>query len=236
MRVIAFIICMWVTFNTTGNSCIPSNIDSLKYEEALTAIQHCKADSPFSFYAKSGDMNYAAGLNTKAIIAYENARLLNSNHTLVNQNLIRCYTNTDNPAKELIINDLNSKKHLFFNPKSANTWTVLSLLLWLVFMVYVLRTFKLKKPLLKAFLASGFIAFIFSLMAYYSLESAPIGIVIKDNSGCKEFSSETSENISVLNEGYKLEIIEAGLDWCKVQLATNKVCWIKTENIEVIDI
>ncbi|GEM_PF-2621490 len=234
MRIITFIIALFSSFSSFNQGCIPLNIDSLGHEEALEAISHCKADSPFSYYAKSGDIYYKSGMNTKAIIAYENARSFNSANVQVNQNLITSYSNTNNAAKELIINDLNSKKHTFFNPKLANVWMVLSLIFWVVIILAFLRELRFKKPLPKPYMVAGLLALLFSILTFYSLESAQIGIVTSDDTGCKEFSSETAKNTSVLNSGYKLEVLESGPDWSKVKLATNKICWVRTGNLELI--
>jgi len=48
------------------------------------------------------------------------------------------------------------------------------------------------------------------------------------------FTVETAENFSVVNAGYKLEIIEFGEDWCRVRLATNKAGWVQTRYVEII--
>ena len=211
-----------------------NEIDSLDHTAALAALETYKTENPFGYWAKKGDLYALNNQTTEAIICYETARLFNSGSSAINKNLEICYSKTTNAAKELMIDDLNSFRHKFFNPKSSNFWAFSALIFWLIFIFSVLRIVGFKKPLAKFWLFSGVLAFILSVLAYNSLNKGLYAIVTQDSTGCKMFTVETAENFSVVNAGYKLEIIEFGEDWCRVRLATNKAGWVQTRYVEII--
>lgn len=193
--------------------------------------QSTLSDSSFSKEIEQGDINFQNSNYGNAILHYERARKYDSTNQDLLRNLKSAYLETNNRANVLIIEDIYSYGHYLSNPRYRDLWailSILSLLFWGVFKVLSResRTLnRLKSSLLISFLICS------SITIYAFKTDKEFGIVMENNLNVYETTSGISTTISVLNSGYKVEIIKTIDEWTKITLATGKTGWVINDNL-----
>lgn len=218
-------------------NCDLNDIDSLEAPEAISLLENCtEVENKYMHHIKLGDSYFRNNDLAMAILNYEKARTYCTSDEYLNVNLTSAYTQTNNGAKTLIISEIQSAKHTLASPHLRDYWAVLSLILVLICIYLLYKRSELNSSLVTKLrpLVLG-ITVCFLAMAIYSLSlEEQQAVVMSDAVSVYESTSGTTDAISVLNSGYKLEVIELSGDWARVKLATNQKVWVKRDVLAFI--
>ena len=98
-----------------------------------------------------------------------------------------------------------------------------------------IKTYSLKKKFFTVSMFSLFLA-IFSLsLAYYSNKTLIVeAVLMQANAYIKSAPSNQSEDLFILHEGTKVQVIEIFNDWTKIKLSDGMIGWLENKAIEKI--
>ncbi len=191
-------------------------------------------------YYNIANCYYKLGLNSKSILFYEKALKIDSNDKETNFNLdflntqlIDQINNVDNISLFIIFDKV-------LHYLSCNQLVNISLLFfWVlilfIFVISITKKIKVKNLFFSLSLISFFFSLIFFILAivnFYTIKD--YAILIPSNIYIKSAPSIQSEDLFMLHEGVKMELIDNFDSWSKIKLYNGMTGWIKTEYVEVI--
>ena len=124
----------------------------------------------------------------------------------------------------------------------ANTWSIVFvILIWLVFMSAGFYVISYSSGLKKISFISGIVLTIFTITTYlmsarsYSISHVEEqAIVISSSVYVKSSPDEKGNDLFILHEGTKVEILEPFEGWKKIRIANGTIGWLKLNEIEKI--
>jgi SH3-like domain-containing protein len=75
---------------------------------------------------------------------------------------------------------------------------------------------------------------IFGIASHSLSTEKPNAILMEMNAYVKSAPSMQSEDLFILHEGAKVEVIEIFKDWTKIKLSDGMIGWLKTDDLERI--
>ncbi len=212
--------------------------DALKYYEELISEGY---SSPELFY-NAANTCYRLNLTGKAIYYYEKAKLLRPNDDDINYNLELARLRVKNlPPEVPKIFPVRIFKKVVFS-MSYKFWGVVSLLLFVLFLVFTYHYFTAVSSRLKkiSFLSSIFILFFsintFIFMQYQlnRINNHNNAVIIKPEINAKSSPDDSSSDLFKIYEGYKAEIETKSDNWYEIKLTDGRKAWVKKDDLMIM--
>lgn len=125
------------------------------------------------------------------------------------------------------------------NSFSANTWAIISLIIFALFLAclfiyFTTRTRFIKKSMFFSciiFLVVIICSFTISAQKYNYIKSQNEGIIISPTITVKSSPSSTSVDLFVLHEGSKVKVLDKANEWEKIKIANGSIGWIPSSTL-----
>jgi tetratricopeptide (TPR) repeat protein len=177
-----------------------------------------------------------------AILYFEKARLLDPSDKDIDFNL--------ELARSFIVDKINAVPEVFFvtwlkwlrNCMSANGWAIFSTATFLLFLsLFLLYLLSGKLFLKKLGFWMGVVMLLFALTSFvmgYQLKWAQqaknSAIIFTPSVTLKSSPSESGNNLFILHEGTKVEILDEAGEWREIRIPDGNRGWIRNSEIETI--
>jgi tetratricopeptide (TPR) repeat protein len=225
---------------------LEANDNYAKSEFAVAAQKYqAVVDSGYSsadLYFNLGNAYYKSKSLKNAILNYERAKLLDPSHSEVNFNL--------EMAKSQTLDKIEAMPELFFitwgkwfrNIFSSFTWSVFSVLFFIVglalFLIYLLSSHLISK---KVGFWTGTVLILFAVVsitcAYQSnklIVERNTAIVYSPSVTVKSSPSDSGNNLFVIHEGTKVTMLDQVGVWREIRIADGNRGWVKITDIKQI--
>jgi len=211
---------------------------SIKLYEQLIADGNVSTEVYFNL----GNSYFKEGNVPRAIINYERAKKLAPEDEDIEFNLkiasLKVVDRIDNVPEVFYKRWIRSMATIF----PANTWSIVFvILIWLVFMSAGFYVISYSTGLKKISFISGIVLTIFTITTYlmsarsYSISHVEEqAIVISSSVYVKSSPDEKGNDLFILHEGTKVEILEPFEGWKKIRIANGTIGWLKLNEIEKI--
>ena len=220
---------------------------SLSYEQKdyAKALFHYNEIQDLGLYSSDlyyniGNCYYKLKQNAEAVLYYEKALKLkpSDEDALFNLKLVQLQ----------LVDKLAEVPQVFYqkwadsikNKLTIDQWAKLGLIFLFLFcslfiIFLFIKTYSLKKKFFTVSMFSLFLA-VFSLsLAYYSNKSLIVeAVLMQANAYIKSAPSNQSEDLFILHEGTKVQVIEIFNDWTKIKLSDGMIGWLENKAIEKI--
>ncbi len=215
-----------------------------QYETALADYRQIEdaGYESYKLYYNMGNAYYKTDNMGKAILYYEKALKLNPAGKDAMNNLqiakLRTLDKIDVLPEFIIgtwVKDIR-------NMMSSNGWGYTAVGL-LVLVCVLLLLFKFApttggRKLSFVLACVAFLFFIFSLMFAVNLRvkanSDDFAVVMVPVSNVKSAPNSTGNNLFILHEGSKVEILEQAGKWCRIEISDGRQGWLESDDVEVI--
>lgn len=254
------VLCMWciqLPVRALADSVDTSGIDTTSF--AYANVMYEKGDfkkaantyaalierdgKSATLYYNLGNCYYRLEMTGPAILAYERALLLEpSNHDATyNLELANRRTRDEINSKPASLFRIGWQN--FTTATHARAWGILAIIFfWLAFAGWAIYLL----PKFRAWQRIGFFSAITGLLLGIICLSAALGrnaydagnsfgIVMSPSAIIKSEPSETSTNLALIHEGFKLAIIKTATDWTEVSMPDGTKGWIRGSDFERID-
>jgi tetratricopeptide (TPR) repeat protein len=208
-----------------------------KYKEIVKA-----GYASSELYYNLGNSYFKTHEIKSAILYFEKAKLLDPSDKDIDFNL--------ELARGSIVDKINAVPEVFFvtwmkwlrNQMSANGWAVFSIAAFLfslmLFLLYLLSgKLYLKKTGFWMGVTMLFLAITSFVMGYqlkWAQQAKNSAIIFTPSVTLKSSPSESGNNLFILHEGTKVEILDDAGDWREIRIADGNRGWIKISDIETI--
>lgn len=215
-----------------------------QYETALNDYIEIEKNGYHSYrlYYNMGNAWYKTGNMGKAILYYEKALKLNpaGEDALNNLQIAKLQTlDKIDVLPEFIVSTwIKDIRNLM----SSNGWGYTAVGLFAVVCILLLL-FKFApttggRKLSFALACVVFLFFIFAVLFAFSLrakaKSEDNAVVMVPVSNVKSAPNSTGNNLFILHEGSKVEILEQAGKWCRIEISDGRQGWLEEKDIEVI--
>lgn len=213
-----------------------------EYEVALDIYNQIESSGQFSteIYFNKANCYYKMQQNAEAVLYYEKALKLNPsdedalfNLKLVQLQLVDKLAQVPQPFYQKWITS-------FKNIMSIDLWAKIGLIFLFTFCILFItflfsNKYSLKKSTFNFSMISFAIASIALSMAYYGYSSQITeAILMQDNAYIKSAPSSQSEDLFILHEGTKVEVLEVFNEWAKIKLSDGMIGWVELTEISEI--
>ena len=215
-----------------------------QYETALNDYMEIEKNGYQSYrlYYNMGNAWYKTGNMGKAILYYEKALKLNpaGEDALNNLQIAKLQTlDKIDVLPEFIVSTwIKDIRNLM----SSNGWGYTAVGLFAVVCILLLL-FKFApttggRKLSFVLACVVFLFFIFAVLFAFSLrakaKSEDNAVVMVPVSNVKSAPNSTGNNLFILHEGSKVEILEQAGKWCRIEISDGRQGWLEEKDIEVI--
>lgn len=215
-----------------------------EYQEALNNYSEIERGGYHSYklYYNMGNAYYKLGETGEAILYYERALKLNPAGEDAAKNLQIAKLQTLDKIENLPEFILSTWIKDIRNLNSSNSWAYIAVAL-LVITLFLLLAFKFapttgqrKFAFVVACLTLLFtiVSVVFSANLRAAANSEDSGIVMVPVSNVKSAPNSTGNNLFILHEGTKIEILEEAGQWCRIEIADGRQGWMLKGDMEVI--
>ena len=193
-------------------------------------------------YFNLGNSYFKEGNVPKAIINYERAKKLAPDDEDVAFNL--------KIASLKVVDRIDNVPEVFYKRwirnvatvLPANTWSIVFvMLIWLVFLTAGLYVISTRSAMKKISFISCIVLSIFAVTTYmmsarsYSISNVEEqAIIISSSVYVKSSPDEKGNDLFILHEGTKVEVLEPFEGWKKIRIANGTIGWLKLNEIEKI--
>lgn len=193
-------------------------------------------------YFNLGNAYYKTGQYTLSILNYERAKLLSPDDEDIAFNL--------QVANQKVVDSIQELPGIFIvrwwdslvNSQTTDTWAVMSIISFFVFLVLLGFYFFAKTSEVKRLtfwsgcflLLFTFSGWTFAAKQKSRLVNHTFAIVMQPTVTIKSSPSEKGTNLFVIHEGLKVRITDKLGDWLEIRLADGNKGWLLTESIERI--
>lgn len=215
-----------------------------QYETALNDYMEIEKNGyqSYKLYYNMGNAWYKTGNMGKAILYYEKALKLNpaGEDALNNLQIAKLQTlDKIDVLPEFIVSTwIKDIRNLM----SSNGWGYTAVGLFAVVCILLLL-FKFApttggRKLSFVLACVVFLFFIFAVLFAFSLrakaKSEDNAVVMVPVSNVKSAPNSTGNNLFILHEGSKVEILEQAGKWCRIEISDGRQGWLEEKDIEVI--
>jgi tetratricopeptide (TPR) repeat protein len=215
-----------------------------KYQEAIDQYQQIlKAGmESVNLYYNLGNCYYKLGDNTKAILNYERALLLEPGDEMVRYNL--------KMAQQAIVDKIEILPELFFvrwyksliTTYSADQWGYFSVGLFIIFLLmaglfFYSRTQGMKKTGFVVGIVAFFLTLTTILFAYQQdqrISNREYAIITTPSVTVKGAPDASGTSLFLIHEGLKVQLLEELGDWYNIRLADGNEGWVARTDLEKI--
>jgi tetratricopeptide (TPR) repeat protein len=214
------------------------------YQKAIdeyNKILMTNLESP-ELYFNLGNAYFKTNQFTLAILNFERAKLLAPDDEDIEFNLL--------VANQKVVDSIQELPGIFFvrwwntlvNSQSTDTWAVLSIIGFIVFLTLIGLYFFSKTGEIKRisfWAACFFISFTIFSWSFAARQKSRMvnhtyAIVMQPTVTVKSSPSEKGTNLFVIHEGLKVRITDKLGDWAEIRLADGNKGWLLLESIERI--
>ncbi len=193
-------------------------------------------------YFNMGNAYFKNNNLPEAILYYEKALKLSPNDEDIKYNL--SITNSMIVDKIENVPQLFYKQwwNYFYDLYSTNTWAIISILIWILFLislgVFLLSRSRSKKKFVFYITVLIFIAalgsFGFASQKYYFSKENKEAIIFTPTITVKSSPTKNSVDLFVVHEGTKVKIIDKLDNWNKVKIKDGSIGWLPSDSMELI--
>jgi len=213
-----------------------------EYEQALIDYKEIQDLGLYSsdLYYNMANCYYKLQQNAEAVLYYEKALKINptDEDALFNLKLVQLQ----------LVDKLAEVPQAFYqkwaeglkNMLTIDQWAKLGLVFLFIFCVLFItflftKTYHLKKRSFGSSIYALFVALFTLSMAYYSHKTAKIeAVLMQTNAYIKSAPSTQSEDLFILHEGTKVQLLEVFNDWTKIRLSDGMIGWLESQAVEEI--
>ena len=193
-------------------------------------------------YYNLGNAHFKNSNLPMAILYFEKAKKIAPNDDDIQYNL--------NIANSMIVDKIERVPEMFYkhwwkyfyNMFNADTWTILSLLIWVVFIVvlgfFILgknrRSKKISFYLAALFLFASIASFGLASQKYYYTKENKEAIIFTPTITVKSSPTQGSVDLFVVHEGTKIKVIDKVDDWFKIKMQNGSVGWVPVGSMKMI--
>lgn len=196
----------------------------------------------YELYYNLGNAYFKNNDLPSAILFYEKAKKIAPNIEDVNFNL--------SIANSMIIDKIETVPELFYkkwwnyfyNAFSEDTWTILSIISWVLLLFFIglfiiAKTRRVKKlsfyiGLLFLFLTIG--TFGLSSQKYYYTKENMEAIIFTPTVTAKSSPTQNSVDLFVIHEGTKVQIMDEIQGWVKIKIRNGSIGWLNVNSLKLI--
>ena len=220
---------------------------SLSYEQKdyAQALIHYNKIQDLGLYSSDlyyniGNCYYKLKQNAEAVLYYEKALKLkpSDEDALFNLKLVQLQ----------LVDKLAEVPQVFYqkwadsikNKLTIDQWAKFGLIFLFLFcslfiIFLFIKTYNLKKRSFTVSMFSLLVAVSSLSLAYYSHKTLKVeAILMQANAYIKSAPSNKSEDLFILHEGTKVQVIEIFNDWTKIKLSDGMIGWLENKAIEKI--
>ncbi|MFD0863295.1 tetratricopeptide repeat protein [Sungkyunkwania multivorans] len=208
-----------------------------KYEEILRTGVHSS-----ELYYNLANAHYKLNNIAPSVYYYEKARLLDPNDKDIANNLAFAQNMTIDAIDEMPQTGLSRFSERILGKLSYNNWAMLSVIFVFLFVILFLVYYFSYSSLTKRI---GFIAS--TILLLLAIASVTIAFqqfeIDKEDNPAIVFAEKTSvrtgpkysdEEVFVLHEGTKVQVLEGFDNWQRIKLADGKIGWIPQDDIRML--
>lgn len=214
------------------------------YDSAITLYSIVLEDGleSYELYYNMGNAYFKSNKLPAAILYYEKARKLAPNDEDVNFNL--------SIANSMIVDKIEKVPELFFkqwwnyfyNVFSEDMWTILSILSWMILLLFIgifllAKSRSLKKTSFYLGLLFVFISittFGLSSQKYYYTKENKEAIIFTPTITAKSSPTLSAVDLFVIHEGTKVHIVDEVQGWAKIKIRNGSIGWLPVESMKRI--
>lgn len=215
-----------------------------KYQEAADLYNAILSEGfeSAALYYNLGNCYYKLGENTKAIVSFERALLLDPGDSMIRYNL--------EMAQQKIVDKIEVLPEMFLvrwfkaleTSCSADVWGIVSVVLFVLFLVMLALFFYSSVILVKKIgFTVGVIAFLLAISSFVLAErqnsrltDRKYAVITAPSVTIKGAPDESGTSLFLIHEGLKVEIMEQLGDWYNIRLSDGNEGWIAKSDIERI--
>ena len=207
------------------------------YDEVVSANMESS-----DLYYNLGNAHFKNSNLPVAILYFEKAKKLAPTDEDIIYNL--------NIANSMIVDKIEKVpemfyKHwwtFFYNMYTADTWTILSLLVWISFIIvlgfFILaktrQTKKLTFYIALLLLFTSIASFGLASQKYYYTKENKEAIIFTPTITVKSSPTQGSVDLFVVHEGTKVRIVDKVENWYKIKIQDGSYGWLPTETMKMI--
>jgi len=233
----ALVFAQEAEFDMANQACMEG-----RYADALDLYSSLKKVGweDAALYYNMGNCYYELGQLGEAIQYYEKALVLEPQDEDILHNLAFANRKTVDRIEELPQPFLRSLLIGTAGWMSSRGWALLFLAVWFVSMILLVFYVLIETVRRRSFFLSGIallpIALIFMALMFVQKkeEGRSFGVVIELNSYVKDGPGDASDDLFILHEGTKAEILDDYEGWMKIKLSDGKIGWISAESMGMI--
>ena len=213
-----------------------------EYYEALSLYEDIESTGQFSseIYFNKANCYYKLQQNAKAVLNYEKAIKLDPsdedaqfNLHLVQLRLVDKLAQVPQPFYQIWISSVKNLMSIDYWAKAGILFLFIFCGLFIAFIFS--KVYRLKKKAFSFSMISLSLAALTLSLAYYSFNTQKTeAILMQDNAYIKSAPSSQSEDLFILHEGTKIEVLELFNDWKKIKLSDGMIGWVESLAVEVI--
>ncbi len=214
------------------------------YKNAISTYQKIEKSRVYSdaLYFNLGNCFYKLNEVAPAIYYYEKALKLNPLNDDAKYNLILANRMTIDVIDEIPKTFIQKIESNFLHKISIETWAVVaivfSILTGLFFLMYYFSIASTLKRLFFVLSMSSFGLMILSILiafkgVNYEKNHQP-AIIFSEKAVVKNAPTFNSEDVFILHEGTRVEVLDTVDDWYKIKLTDGKIGWVKTGVLKII--
>ena len=196
----------------------------------------------YKLYYNMGNACYKMGNNGKAILYYEKALKLNPAGEGAKINLQIAKLQTLDKIEVVPEFILSTWIKDIRNMLSSNGWAYISIALFAIVALLMLMfkfaptTGQRKTAFVFACVVMLFAIFavLFAASLRANANSEDEAIVMVPVSNVKSAPNATGNNLFILHEGSKVEILEQAGKWCRIEISDGRQGWVQLQDVEVI--
>lgn len=212
-----------------------------KYSEAAGIYQQLiNQGYPLpDLYFNAGNAYYKSNRTGMAVYNYEKALQLDPGHEAAAHNLALVNQRVQGFTEELPLLFFQKWWLQWEHLHSSNGWATGSILLfWILIagiLAYLLTERFATRPVRVGIGVIAMFTVIYCFMSIYTYSTANshhLGIVMASGIKAKPGPDQGGKDLFELNEGMKVEVLDATEDYCKVQLADGKTGWVTCNEVK----
>ena len=209
--------------------------------EKYTSIINSGSESAELYY-NLGNAYYKINDIANSIFYFEKSLLLDPNNNETKNNLSFSQNMTIDRIETIPINQLSKFILSFINLVDYNTWLLISIIFeFLAFTVFSVYAFSKNTHTKKLYFSFGSIFLIFFIIfLIVGVNSKSIyeknnpAILFEKRISFKTEPNERSEEIFILNEGTKINVLEKLNEWSQVELLNGSKGWILSSSYQLV--
>ncbi len=206
-----------------------------KLYESLIQAGNKSAD----VYYNLGNCYFKLNLIGRSIVNYERATALSPDDEDILHNLKLAQSKTIDRVQSVPQMGFVTKWKKFLAGQSSGSWSYMAIsFLWLALICAALYLFVTSKKALRisaySFMLLSVLFLLLAFIRNHEQQNHNYAILLVESTNVKSAPDENANNIFVIHEGLKIQILDQVGIWHKIRLADGKVGWLQKDKFERI--